>query len=134
VRTLSAYLRSNENDRRIRAAQTVLWLACVGPMLVFTLMTAVIFIRDPQTVTNIDLFTVEAFVDFLWLASYAVAAQLIAKRRMPAAALGALLGCALFARTIALSFLHHRVVAFETGYAVLGIALIARSVGSFERA
>jgi hypothetical protein len=129
TRTLGQYLENADGDRRVMAAQTVLWVACVGPVLVFAYAAMEMLLGHPDRFTAPDVLSREAAIDAAWLAAYGVAAYLVNTRR----ALGGVLGVALFARTIVLGFLRHHLVAFEMGYAVVGIVLILRAARELRR-
>lgn len=128
-RTLSAYLQSTDRDRRVTAAQTVLWLACVGPVLVFAYTAMEMLLGHPDAFTAPDVFSRDAAIDCAWLVAYGVAAYLVGARR----ASGGILGITLFVRILVLGFVHHRPLSVEVAYAVIGIALILRAARQLRR-
>ena len=126
--SFAAFIANAERDRRITAAKTALWLACLGPLLVFAYSGMEMLFGHPDAFSAPQVLSREGALDFAWLAAYGVAAYLVGTRR----AIGGALGILLFARSVALAFSHHRLLTLEVGYALVGIALVARSARSLR--
>jgi len=112
-----------QNNRRLASAQLILWLACFGPVLVFALFSMEIVFGHPERTADFGIDAKEIVVDALWLALHGVAAYLIGKRLL----VGALLGLALFARTVLMGIMQGRALTLSVAYAVVGIVLIVRA-------
>jgi hypothetical protein len=122
VRFLTSFPAADD-ERRIANAQTVLWLACFGPILIFAFFSMEIVFGHPEQLASFGFDALHTVIDATWLALYGVAAYLVGKRR----AAGALLGLALFGRTAVTGIVEHRALSLNVAYAILGIALILRT-------
>lgn len=112
-----------ENNRRVAAAQMILWVACLAPILVFVLVSMEIVLGHPERIADLDVSPAEAAVHVIWLALYGVAAYFVGARRP----LGGILGLALFGRTVAVGVIDGRPLTLNVAFAVVGIALILRA-------
>jgi hypothetical protein len=123
-----AWYELDDEDRRVAAAQTVVWLACLGPMLGVVVAVVATLFGNRTFVVAIGEHPLGVLLGFAWVGLYAVAGYLIGQRR----AEGAMIGLAVFAYSLIQSVRYGHALSLPAGFALLGIALMVRAWPALE--
>jgi hypothetical protein len=118
-----AWYEMDDEDRRIATAQTVVWLACLGPLLGLVAAIVGVFFGNRIFLTAIAEHPFGVLLGVAWVGIYALAGYLIGERR----AEGGVIGLILFAYGLVQSALLGRLFSFGAAFSLLGIVLILRA-------
>jgi hypothetical protein len=118
-----AWYEMDDEDRRVAGAQTIVWLACLGPLLGLVAAVVGLLFGNRALIAALAEHPIGVLLGVAWVGIYALAGYLIGERR----AEGGVIGLILFAYALVQNAVYGRLLSLGAAFALLGIVLILRA-------
>lgn len=119
----SAWYELNDADRRVRIAQTFIWLSCAGSLIVLAIGLMAVLLGHREVLSALARQPWHTLRGVAFLGLYVLSAYLIGRRRSA----GGLIGLALFGYSIVRLVIAGLIFTWQLGWALIGVIVILRA-------